>query len=126
MSNLRKYAPITVRIGISLVFLWFGFQQLFHPSDWTTWLPSFVSNLPFSEINLIIFNGLFESIFGLFLILGIYTRLSSALLSLHLIGIIFSIGYNEIAIRDFGLLMALISIFFNGADEWCLDRKLNK
>lgn len=123
MINLKKYAPITVRIGISLVFLWFGFQQFFHASDWISWLPSFAGILPFKAVNLILFNGLFELTFGLLLILGIYTRFSSALLGLHLIGIIFSVGYNEIGIRDFGLLTALLSIFFNGIDEWCLERK---
>ncbi|MEK6910445.1 MAG: DoxX family protein [Nanoarchaeota archaeon] len=122
MLNLKKYAPITVRIGISLVFLWFGFQQLLNPGDWTAWLPSFTSFLPFKAVTLIVISGLFESILGLFLILGIFTRLSSALLILHLIGIIFSVGYNEIAVRDFGLLMALLSVFFNGEDEWCLDK----
>ena len=123
MHNLKKHAPIVVRVGISLVFLWFGFQQLLHPSDWTAWLPSFASILPFKAVTLIFLNGLFEFIFGLLLIIGIYTRFSSALLGLHLMVIIFSVGYNEIGVRDFGLFMALLSVFLNGMDEWCLERK---
>lgn len=122
IENLKKYSPIAVRIGISLVFLWFGISQLIDNSAFTGWVPSFISNI-ISASRVVLFNGIFETIFGLLLLLGLFTRLSSLLLALHLIGIVFSVGYNEIGVRDFGLFMAALAIFLNGKDDWCLDNR---
>ncbi|MBX4212179.1 DoxX family protein [Candidatus Pacearchaeota archaeon] len=118
----KKYAPIILRIGISLVFLWFGSQQILHASDWVTWLPSFINSLPMQPTTFVLFNGTFEVILGVLLILGIFTRVAAALLAIHLLGIAFSIGYNDVAIRDFGLFMACVAIFFYGPDDWCLKK----
>ena len=124
-NNLKKYAPATVRIGLSLVFLWFGFNQIFDGQSWISYLPSFVYSLPIKALTFVFLNGLFEVILAGMLIIGVYTRLSSALLSLHLLGIIFSLGYNEIAVRDIGLFFAGLSVFFNGADDYCIDKTKN-
>ncbi|MBX4196667.1 DoxX family protein [Candidatus Pacearchaeota archaeon] len=118
----KKYAPIILRVGISLVFLWFGSQQLLHASDWTTYLPGWVNSLPLQPTTFVLANGIFEIIFGLMLILGLFTRFTAALLAIHMLGIVSSIGYNDVAIRDFGLFMACVAIFFYGPDEWCLKK----
>jgi hypothetical protein len=39
----------------------------------------------------------------------------------HLLGISLSLGFSAIAIRDFGLSMATIAIFFYGIDKCTLD-----
>ena len=122
-KHLSRYAPLTLRLGVSLVFLWFGSQQLMNPRDWTSYLPLFTSSWPFQTTTLVTFNGIFEIIFGTLLLIGFYTRLSSFLLALHLFMIILSVGYNEIGVRDFGLFMAALTIFFWGEDEWCLNRR---
>jgi len=123
LEKYKGYAPILLRITVSLVFLWFGLNQLFNASNWLGWLPSFAYSLPIKPIYLILFNGAFETVFGILLIVGLFTRLSSLLLSLHLLGIAFSLGYNDVAIRDFGLALATLSIFLNGHDKCCLDSK---
>ena len=40
-----------------------------------------------------------------------------------LIGIIIGLGYNNIAVRDFGLMLITFAIFLGGKDKWCLDYK---
>jgi uncharacterized membrane protein YphA (DoxX/SURF4 family) len=122
--NIKKYAPLTVRYGISIVFILFGISQIRDPISWTGYLPSLISSFPISPENFIVINGISEIVLGILLAIGLFTRTVSALLSLHLAGIIISLGYNEIAIRDFGLLMGTLSIFLNGKDDWCLDNKL--
>jgi len=124
IKDLKEHSPNVLRIGISLVFLWFGFQQILHSSDWVSYLPLFVTNLSISATTFVLLNGIFEVLFGLLLITGLYTREVSGLLALHMIGIMFSVGYNEIGIRDFGIFIALLAIFLHGRDEWCLDNKL--
>ena len=116
-----KYSPIIMRISIALVFLWFGFNQIFLPEDFLGYLPDFTSS--FNPSLLILLNGCLEVILGIFLILGLFTRLASFILAIHLLGIMFSLGYNEIEVRDFGLMMAAFAIFLHGEDEWCLDIK---
>lgn len=120
--KLKPYAPAIVRIGLSCVFLWFGINQIVHPADWVGWIPSFATHLAEAK-TLVLINGLFESIFGFLLLFGIYTRVVSGLLALHLMGITFSVGLNEIGVRDFGLFMAVVSVFLHGPDLLCRDAK---
>src|SRR3989344_7748252 len=114
--NLKKYAPIVIRIGISLVFLWFGIYQLINPESFLGYVPQaiyehsiemshehslqFFHNIPKPSIHVLIMgNGIFEVIFGGLLLIGLFTRVSALLLSLHLAVIMFSIGYNDIGVR---------------------------
>ena len=80
-DNLKKFSPALLRIGISMVFLWFGFSQIKNPEAWTRMMPEYVQSLvPISPNTLIYMNGTFEIILAILLLLGIYTRASSLLL----------------------------------------------
>lgn len=140
MNKFKEYAPIILRVGISLVFLWFGLTQLINPQSFLGYVPDFLidhplemnhehpfqslHNLPLTAHIIIMGNGAFETIFGLLLITGLFTRISSLLLALHLFGIMITLGYNDIAVRDFGLIVATVAIFLNGPDNFSLDKKL--
>ena len=63
---------------------------------------------------------------GTLMLVGLYTRVSSFILALHLFGIAFSIGFNSLGIRDFGLAFATLVVFLNGVDELCLDKRIGK
>ena len=126
MEKYRLYAPVIVRIGMSLVFLWFGFNQLVDSQSWLGWLPDWAYALPLGPLTLIFLNGLFEVILGGLLLAGLFTRIVAILLSLHLIGIAIAVGYNDVAIRDAGLSLATFSVFLQGPDMLCLDTKWRK
>ena len=142
VKKLKQYAPILIRISISLVFLWFGISQVINPESFFGYIPQWIyphsveiihehalqsmHNFPLTPHLIIMSNGVFEIIFGFLLLLGLFTRLDALVLSLHMILIILNIGYNDIAIRDLGLLMATISIVLYGPDKWCLDKKRKK
>ena len=129
MENWKKYSPLALRLGIAVVFLWFGFSQLKNPGSWTRMMPEYVQSImPLSPNTLIYINGLFEILLAIFLLLGIYTRASSLLLSLHLLHIVTIVGYGAVGARDLALALAAFAIFLNGADEFCLDsiRKLKE
>ncbi len=121
LEGTKKYAPSVVRIGLSLVFIWFGLNQLLYPLNWTGWVPMGISAMMDSH-RIVLINGIFEIIFGVLLLIGLFTRVISFLLALHLLSITFFIGFNEIGVRDFGLTLALVSIFLNGPDALCLDK----
>lgn len=121
MNKFPLYAPAVLRIGISLVFLWFGTSQLQNPGTWTNIVPSWAVGLSGLDAKTIVLaNGGFEILAGGMLILGFLTRYVAALLFLHLAVITLSIGINPVGVRDFGLSLATLSIALHGKDLLCL------
>ncbi|MGB3921748.1 MAG: DoxX family membrane protein [Minisyncoccia bacterium] len=120
----KSYAPVVLRLGTALVFLWFGVSQLLDASNWTGWLPEYAANLPLNDETLVYLNGAFEVFFGLLLLLGLGTRLAAVLLSIHMALIISVVGYSEIGVRDFGIFVAAVAVALNGADKWSLDQSV--
>ena len=123
---MQVLSPVVLRVGIGLVIIWFGFQQLSDSSYWISYLPSFTQTLPISQISLAYLNGWFELIFGTLLLAGAYTRVAAFLLTLHLLSIVGTVGYNEIGVRDFGLAFAALSIFLHGPSNWSVDKLLTR
>lgn len=121
IEKMRNVAPVVLRVGMSLVFFWFGMSQLFNPGMWTAYLPEFVSLLPISATKFVLLNGLFEVVCSVLLFVGAYTRTVSLLLTLHLFGITYTIGWNALGFRDFGLSVATLTIFLLGAGDFSLD-----
>ncbi len=120
---MKNFAPTIVRIGISLVLLWFGSQQLIDAKVWTGLIPNWAVSISGLEaITLVTFNGIFEIIIGSLLLVGLFTRVVALISALHLLLITFVVGYNHVGVRDFGLSMAAVSSFLYGADAWCLDK----
>ncbi len=122
LENARRFAPAILRYGLGLVYLWFGISQLIDPKNFIGYLPTFIFNSPYATA-FVIANGIFEIIAGILLILGIFTRLVAALLGLHLLAIMFDLGYGDVAVRDFGLAISTLTITLWGEDEWCMEKK---
>ena len=110
-----KFASLILRIGLGLVLLYFGINQLIDPSKWTTLLPSFLGE------GFIIFNGIFEIVLATFLILGLFTRVAALIFALHLILIMTQLGYGDSMARDLGLFFSTIALAFLGSDYLSLD-----
>lgn len=125
-NKLQKYAPAVLRIGLALVFLWFGFSQLGDTTSWERLIPSFVTGVSGLDAStLVTFNGAFEVVFGICLLFGFFIRVSSLLLAVHMVHITFTLfmaqGLGAIMIRDFGLAMASIALFMMGVHCFSVD-----
>jgi len=123
---MQKYSTLILRIGISLVILYFSSQQFTNPSSWISFLPSWTESIPISQIKFIYLNASFELIFGLMLLAGFYTRIVATLLAFNILCIVISIGYNPTGVRDFVIFIALTSIALNEKSSWSLDELLSK
>lgn len=124
-DRMKEFAPAVLRVGLALVFLWFGFTQLGDPVPWTQLIPESLTNATgLAPTTFVLFNGAFEVVFGLCLLFGFFTRVSSLLLALHLLSITFTVGYNAIGVRDFGLSMAAIALFLLGPHKYSVDNWL--
>ncbi|MAF36093.1 hypothetical protein CL622_03170 [archaeon] len=124
--QLKEAAPTLIRISMSLVILWFGINQLLFPQTWLGFLPQWISILPIEPTTIIITNAISEIVLGLLLLLGFLTRFVALILSIHILGIAISVGYNDIGIRDAGLALATFSIFLQKPDKWTIDYKRQK
>lgn len=124
LTRCEIYAPSVLRYGMATVILWFGLQQVFDVSAWTAYIPDSIVGLTHLDAaTLVMFNGIFELVFGIALLIGFQVRTVALLLSLHLFDIMFTVGYGEIAVRDFGLALATLVVFMNGSDILCIQHK---
>ncbi len=125
LRRLSSFTPVMLRLSISLLFLWFGINQIFNPLMFFGYLPDFILLSDFAGM-VVLLNGIFELVFAVLLLIGFFTRPVALLLSLHLLSIAITLGYNDIAVRDLVLALAAFSIFLQGPDQWCVDAWLKK
>lgn len=114
-KKMQSIGFVVLRVGLALVFLWFGMNQLFDPSSWTSFVPSWGVPPFLNTTQVVLMNGLFEVLSSILLILNIFTRPAALLLALHLVGIVISTGINPIGIRDLGLSVATFALFLFGS-----------
>lgn len=127
MNKYSYLAPTVLRIGLALVFLWFGYSQVIDQIDWVDYVPaSVVSMSGLTAETLVLLNGLFELVFGVALLLGFWTRTAALLLALHMIHITYIAGFDATGVRDFGLTIATIAVFLYGKDKFTLDAMMEK
>lgn len=113
-----------LRVGLAFVFLWFGFSQIADAAMWVGYVPVFVTK--FMQAGTVVYmNGLFEVVAGSMLALGILTRYVALLLGIHLFVIGTSMGLTATAVRDIGLSLAAMALFYLGNDRLTLTGKKN-
>ena len=61
----KDVAPIVLRISLALVFLYFGFNQIYTPDSWISFVPNWIVFSGMTPNNLVILNG----VLNLFLVL---------------------------------------------------------
>ena len=105
-ENLEKNI---LRIGLSLVILWFGVSQLISPQNWVGYVPLWIDSF-ISATTIVYMNGVFEVIASIFLLSNKFVKLVSLLISIHLGIIIIELGYNATAIRDIGILIGFLAL----------------
>jgi uncharacterized membrane protein YphA (DoxX/SURF4 family) len=123
---MQKTSLVVLRLGIGAVMIWFALQQLNDPAAWVSYLPPWTQSLPVSQIGFVYLNGWFEITFGTLMIVGFYTRIVAFFLAIHLLGIVYTLGYNQTGVRDFGLSIALLAISLYGTSAWSLDEYFEK
>ena len=126
--EMFKEAPILlIRLGLGFVFFWFGIDKFIHPALWIGWIPQYVLSLiPIFPGIFIFLLGVIETILGALLLLGVIVRLVALISAIHLLAIIFSLGFNDIVVRDIGLLAMALSLAVQKKHIFCLDNYLRK
>lgn len=118
LEKQKKYVSLLLRLGLGVIFFWFGLTKFTNIESWYSFIPPWLESLLPISVNIFLYSqGVIETLIGLLLILGIYVRKSAFLAALILITIIFTLGFNDLALRDFGLLMISICLMMLGEGE---------
>jgi len=97
-----------VRWGLAIVFLWMGIDKLpfMRPEIWLTQMPKFLSQY---GVTIIYVLGIVEIVIGILLLTKLF-RIGALGAAGILIGAIWTLGWNDIAARDVGLLLGAIAL----------------
>ena len=117
MLNSLKTSHLLLRLGLALVFLWFGIDKFIHPDYWiNAWLPLWLQNVlsrfNIGNLNFVYANGIFEVVLGLGFVFNIFVKLFALLAVLFLLVVILSFGLNEVTVRDAGLIGTALALLF--------------
>lgn len=113
MNN--RYAHGLLTAALVLVFLYFGVDKFVHPTLWIGWIPLWMDGLLGLPVHTwLAVIGASEILFGLFLLAPIrkLRQIGCILIALHLVAILTQVGWNDIGIRDAGLLLAALALLF--------------
>lgn len=125
--NKEDFGRLLLRLGLGGVFFLFGIDKFFHPKLWSAYMPPWFSGiLPVEMFTFIYLLGVFEIIVGLMVLVGFCTKIAAVISAAFLLGIIASLGFNDIMIRDAGLLFLALGIAVLGAGDKSLDAKIFK
>ena len=117
MIESLKYSNLFLRLGLAFVFIWFGIDKFIHPIYWiNAWFPQsaadLLSNFGFDENSFMIAAAVFEILVGVSILSGIFIKFFTALAIIFLVVIFFFFGFNEVLVRDIGLIGGLLALFF--------------
>lgn len=103
----HEFASTILRVSLGIVFLIFGIGK-FQDDIWAQTIKSMeiFQKLPWGVSVSVIIIGISEVVTGVFLILGIFTRIFSMIASLQLLTILMLLQFQEV--RDIGLLGAAV------------------
>lgn len=108
--KMQKWGFRILRIGLALIFIWFGKEQLMNPGSWIGYVPSWAESIFPNTEKLVLLNGLFELVAAFLLIMNVFTRVVALILAVHLLVIALAIGINPVGVRDIGLSIAALSL----------------
>ena len=115
---------LILRIGLSIIFLYFGIWALKDPSGQAAiWLNPKMEAIITSMVSpktFMLFLGVAQVAVAAGCMLGIYARVASAGAVLLLAGIIVNLGFNDIALRDFAILTGHLFLVINGGGKYVL------
>lgn len=101
--------------ALAFVFAYFGVDKFQNPIIWIGWMPAWMEGLLGMSKNVWLqITGVTEILFAVMLLIP-HRRIRQAgaiLIPLHLVAVLTQTGWNEIAVRDIGLLLSSIALFF--------------
>lgn len=110
---MRQYlAPLLLRVGLAIVFLYAATSSLVSPRDWIGYVPDFIQLLLPAEVVLVALSVV-ELVLAVWLLSGVYVRLAALVAAALLAGVTISnVSLLPISFRDIGLFFAALALAF--------------
>lgn len=111
----RSAARWLLTAALVLVFGSFGIMKFTSPLLWIGWIPLWMEGfLTFTRETWLQIFGVLEILLALLLLTPQRTiqRIITALMALHLLAVLTQTSWNDIGIRDLGLLLSSIALLF--------------
>ncbi len=117
MWQSLRTSHLLLRVSLALVFLWFGIDKFFHPTYWLqAWIPQSIINLGalmhISGSAIVYSFGVVELLIGISLASNMFIGFFGSIGVLFLITIPLFYGFNEVLVRDVGLIGGLLALVF--------------
>ena len=126
IMNTEKVAPLVLRVGVGIVFLYFGITKFTQPDVWINWInPKILYYIPFTPHTFIYLQGALESLTGLMLIIGLLTRVFALIAFLIVAAILVSVGISDVTVRDIAILAAALSLALTKASFFSIDARIS-
>ncbi len=108
-------AQMSIRIGLALVFLWFGVDKFIQPQYWIdAWMPQWAQHgaqaIGMSSMNAVFLIGIFEVLVAVSFVTGFFTRAFAMAGIVFLGAILVMHGLDEVMVRDIGIIAALVAL----------------
>jgi len=131
-NRYRKYAPVCIRFGLAIVFIFFGIQKLINPGQATSEI-QLILNFDFADVAAMnYYIALLELLVATALIIGFKVRLAALVASFMVLVFFFSLvatyklSINPNLYRDLGLVGASAALFLLGPGPLSIDSWLGK
>jgi hypothetical protein len=120
---------LVMRAGLGFVLGWFGVNELRAPSEWSLFVPSFVSShSPLAVNDLVLLHGFLLLVAGAFVVLGVLyfvgCVLALGLVSEIVFGLWLDGGISDLVIRDLGLLGFAAALTLDPVRFWHAESML--
>jgi hypothetical protein len=115
IMNSTTTARWTLAAGLAFVFLWFGIDKFIHPLVWIGWIPkSFDGLIGLNSHVWLQLIGATEVGLGILVLVPhrLAQKVASLFITLHLSAILTQVGWNDIAVRDIGLLCSSVALWY--------------
>lgn len=111
-TSITKWLLIA---GLAFVFWNFGIDKFIHPEIWIGWMPLWMDGLMgLPRETWLSIVGASETFFAILLLIPVRkVRMAGAILvAVHLAVILTQVGWNDIGVRDIGLMMSALALAF--------------
>jgi len=101
--------------ALAIVFGWFGIDKFLSPFLWIQWIPPwFEGLLTLTRDQWLSVIGAIEIVFAALLLIPVrrIQLVAASLIALQLVGVLTQTGWNDIGVRDLGLLLSSVALLF--------------
>lgn len=117
MFQSLRYSNVFLRLGLAVVFIWFGVDKFLNPQYWlSAWIPqgalTIASKFGLGGTDIVYSSGVLELLVGASVLSNIFIKIFSVLALIFLATVLFAFGISEVLVRDIGLMGGLLALLF--------------